>query len=132
MQVINAVQIINILGTNSIPIKVLAEDADIYFAKIIFKTHPPLEDIINELIGNFIYSSWGIQVPEINIIKIENELLKRFIAENNLVSKYSDFNIEDLFIIGVKEVVNQIDVDLHNLTITNKNDFNKFLDPYRF
>ena len=78
MQVINAVQIIDILGTNSIPIKVLAEDAEIYFAKTIFKTHPPLEDIINELIGNFIYSSWGIRVPEINVIKIENELLFKF------------------------------------------------------
>lgn len=132
MIVINAVQIINILGTNSIPIKILAEDADIYFAKTIFKTHPPLEDIINELIGNFIYSSWGIQVPEINIIKIENDILQRFIAENNLVSKYSDYNIEDLFVIGFKEIVNHTDVDLHNLTITNKNDFNKFSDPYRF
>lgn len=132
MQVINAVQIIDILGTNSIPIKVLAEDTEIYFAKTIFKTHPPLEDIINELIGNFIYSSWGIQVPEINIIKIENELLQRFITENNIVTKYSDYNLEELFIIGVKEIVNQTDVDLHNLTITNKNDFNKFLNPYRF
>lgn len=132
MQVINAIQIISILSTNSIPIKILAEDTDIYFAKTIFKTHPPLEDIINELIGNFIYRSWGIQVPEINIIKIENELLQLFIADNNLISKYSDYNIEDLFVIGIKEIANQIDVDIHNLTIKNKSDFKKFINPYRF
>lgn len=132
MEVVNAVQIIDILDTNSIPIKVLAEDAEIYFAKTIFKTHPPLEDIINELIGNFIYSSWGVQVPEIKIVKIDNDLLKTYIETNNVVSKYSDFNIEELFIIGAKEIKNQTELDCHNLTIINRNDFNKFLDPLCF
>lgn len=132
METVNAIQIIDILGTNSIPIRILADDAEIYFAKTIFKTHPPLEDIINEFIGNIIYSSWGIRVPEIKIVKIENHLLQTFISENNLKSKYSQYNIEELFVIGTKEIENQTELDLHNMTITNKTDFNKFLDPYTF
>lgn len=63
MEVVNAIQIIEILETNSIPIKILGDDTEIYYAKTIFKTHPPLEDIINELIGNEVYRSWGIKVP---------------------------------------------------------------------
>lgn len=132
MEIVNAVQILEILETNSVPIKILAEDTDIYYAKTIFKTHPPLEDIINELIGNIIYSSWGIKVPEINIIKIENQLLKSYISENNITTKYSLYNIEELFVIGSKEIENQTELDVHNLTISSKNDFNKFSNPYRF
>lgn len=132
MEVIGAIQILEILETNSIPIKILGTDADIYYAKTIFKTHPPLEDIINELIGNEVYKSWGIRVPDIKIIKIENKLLQEFLIANNIISKYSQFDIEELFIIGSKEIHNQTELDYHNLVLSNKNDFNQYLDPYKF
>ncbi|MDM1517111.1 hypothetical protein HX089_12010 [Myroides odoratimimus] len=132
MEVIGAIQILEILETNSIPIKILGADTDIYYAKTIFKTHPPLEDIINELIGNEVYKSWGIRVPDIKIIKIENKLLQEFLIANNIISKYSQFDIEELFIIGSKEIHNQTELDYHNLVLSNKNDFNQYLDPYKF
>ncbi|MEC4094311.1 HipA family kinase [Myroides odoratimimus] len=132
MEVIGAIQILEILETNSIPIKILGTDADIYYAKTIFKIHPPLEDIINELIGNEVYKIWGIKVPEIKIIKIENKLLQEYLIANNIISKYSQFDIEELFIIGSKEIHNQTELDYHNLVLSNKNDFNQYLDPYKF
>lgn len=132
MEEVNAVQIIEILRTNSIPIKILADDAEIYYAKTIFKTQPPLEDIINELIGNFVYSSWGIQVPDIKIVRIDNGLIQNYCSKHNIKPKYIDYNTEDLFIIGAKEVSNQTELDLHNMHISNKNDYNKFLDPLKF
>lgn len=132
MEVIGAIQILEILETNSIPIKILGTDADIYYAKTIFKIHPPLEDIINELIGNQVYKIWGIKVPEIKIIKIENKLLQEYLIANNIISKYSQFDIEELFIIGSKEIHNQTELDYHNLVLSNKNDFNQYLDPYKF
>lgn len=132
MEVVNAIQIIEILETNSIPIKILGDDTDIYYAKTIFKTHPPLEDIINELIGNEVYRSWGVKVPEIKIITIENRLLQEYLIANNITSKYSQFDIEQLFVIGSKEIESQTELDYHNLILSNKNDFKKYLDPYRF
>lgn len=132
MEVIGAIQILEILETNSIPIKILGTDADIYYAKTIFKTHPPLEDIINELIGNQVYKIWGIKVPEIKIIKIENRLLQEYLITNNMISKYSQFDIEELFVIGSKEINSQTELDYHNLVLSNKNDFNQYLDPYKF
>ncbi|MEK6484558.1 HipA family kinase [Myroides odoratimimus] len=132
MEVIGAIQILEILETNSIPIKILGTDADIYYAKTIFKTHPPLEDIINELIGNQVYKIWGIKVPEIKIIKIENRLLQEYLIANNMISKYSQFDIEELFVIGSKEINSQTELDYHNLVLSNKNDFNQYLDPYKF
>ncbi|AJA70322.1 MULTISPECIES: HipA family kinase [Myroides] len=132
MEVIGAIQILEILETNSIPIKILGTDADIYYAKTIFKIHPPLEDIINELIGNQVYKIWGIKVPEIKIIKIENRLLQEYLITNNMISKYSQFDIEELFVIGSKEINSQTELDYHNLVLSNKNDFNQYLDPYKF
>lgn len=132
MEVIGAIQILEILETNSIPIKILGTDADIYYAKTIFKIHPPLEDIINELIGNQVYKIWGIKVPEIKIIKIENRLLQEYLIANNMISKYSQFDIEELFVIGSKEINSQTELDYHNLVLSNKNDFNQYLDPYKF
>ncbi|MDM1460311.1 hypothetical protein HX065_09655 [Myroides odoratimimus] len=132
MEVIGAIQILEILETNSIPIKILGADADIYYAKTIFKIHPPLEDIINELIGNQVYKIWGIKVPEIKIIKIENRLLQEYLITNNMISKYSQFDIEELFVIGSKEINSQTELDYHNLVLSNKNDFNQYLDPYKF
>ncbi|EHO08946.1 hypothetical protein HMPREF9714_02115 [Myroides odoratimimus CCUG 12901] len=132
MEVIGAIQILEILETNSIPIKILGTDADIYYAKTIFKIHPPLEDIINELIGNEVYKIWGIKVPEIKIIKIENRLLQEYLITNNMISKYSQFDIEELFVIGSKEINSQTELDYHNLVLSNKNDFNQYLDPYKF
>lgn len=132
MQQLRVIQILDILNTNSVPIKVLCEDGNIYFAKTIFKTHPPLTDIINELIGNYIYKCWGISVPEVCILQLDDDMLKRYISKNNLRLSYSKYNTQDLCFIGFKEVESVIELEFHNLVLGSKHDYNKFLNPVCF
>src|SRR5690606_111996 len=117
MNSINAIQILEILETNSFPIKVLGKDLEIYFAKTFLNYNPPFTDVINEIIGNKIYKSWGINVPEMRIITISNNLLQNYIKTSGKQSKYSKFDSDKLFFIGFKEIEDQTELDCHTLAL---------------
>lgn len=123
------IQILEILQTNSTPIKVLCDDGAVYYIKTCFLKQPPLVDIINEFIGNYIYSTWDIIVPEMCVIKIDKELILDYLKKNNISSIYSRFD-KNLFFIGSKEITGQYyEVDKYLLENYNKNDLKKFKDP---
>lgn len=123
------IQILEILQTNSTPIKVLCDDGAIYYVKTCFLKQPPLVDIINEFIGNYIYRTWDIIVPEMCLIKIDNGLILDYLKNNNITSIYSRFD-QNLFFIGSKEINGQYyEVDKYLLENYSKNDLKKFKDP---
>lgn len=123
------IQILEILQTNSTPIKVLCDNGAVYYIKTCFLKQPPLVDIINEFIGHYFYRSWDILVPEMCLIKIDRELIINYSENNNITTKYSQFE-QELFFIGSKEIGGQYyEVDKYLLENYNKNDLKKFKDP---
>lgn len=132
MEIINAIQILQILETNSFPIKIFGNDFNIYYAKTIFNYQPPFVDVINEMIGNKIYQSWGINVPKMCVLTIDNDLLQNFIKTSGMKTLYSKYNSNKLFFVGFQEIEDQTELDCHSLSMNNKNDYNKFNNPIDF
>lgn len=118
-------QILEILKTNSTPIKVLCDDGLVYYIKTCFNTNPPLVDIINEFVGNYVYKTWEINVPEICLVKMDSNILLDYVAEHNLNCRYSAQNLNNLFFIGSKEISEQLEVEPHLLGAYTRQQVNK-------
>src|SRR5690606_36194884 len=126
---LKAVQILKQVNSNSVPLELMATDGEIYFAKTLFKYHPPYEDLINEVLCHYLLKAWGIYVPEAAIITIRKEVLTSF-AHDNIVDKtYLEFDIEKLHFFGTKKLEDVTEFNKENLFIKNKRDFNKISNP---
>ena len=130
IKIVNAVQIIECYGTNSIPLKVLCDDNEIYIIKTMFKIHPPFEDLINEILSNYFLQCWNIPVPEQALVVFDNILVEQFLFENKTINKkYIDFNFDNHFFYGTKFLPFATEVDLYNITLKDKHDYNKYENP---
>lgn len=129
---LNAIQILKQVNSNSVPLELMASDGEIYFAKTLFRYHPPLEDLINEVLCHYLCKAWDIYVPEAAIISIRKEVLTSF-ANNNFIDKrYLESDIEKLQFFAVKKLEDVHEFNRENLFIKNKRDFNKISNPLDF
>lgn len=95
-----------------------------------FKTHPPFEDLINEVLSNNFLHCWGIPVPEPAIIKFDNILIEQYLAEGNVIDKkYTGFNFNNHYFFGTKFLHSTTEIDLYNLNLKDKRDYNKYQNP---
>jgi hypothetical protein len=130
IQIVRAVKILDCKGTNSIPLQVLCDDNEIYIIKTMFKKHPPIEDLINEILCNYFFQCWDIPVPEQALVLFDDILIEQYLLGNNTINKkYTDFKFEGHFFYGSKFLPYATEVDLYNITLKNKHDYNKFQNP---
>jgi hypothetical protein len=130
IQIVKAVQIIECYGTNSIPLKVLCDDNEVYIVKTMFKTHGPFEDLINETLCNYFLQCWNIPVPEQAIVVFDDILVEQFLLENKTINKkYINFKFDNHFFYGTKFLPYATEIDLYNITLKDKHDYNKYENP---
>ncbi len=130
IQTLSAVKIIKCLNTNSLPLLVLCDDNESYVIKTMFKTHPPYEDLINEILCNYFFQCWDIPVPEQALIIFDNVLIKQYIDEGNSINKkYIDLKFNNHCFYGTKFLQSATEIDLYNIFLKNKHDYNKYYNP---
>ncbi len=127
---LSAVKILKCYGTNSVPLQVLCDDNEIYVIKTMFKKHPPIEDLINEILCNYFLQCWDISVPEHALINFDNVLIEQYLEEGQTIDKrYYDFKFTNHIFYGTKFLPSTTEIDLYNLTLNNKYDYNKYQNP---
>ena len=95
-----------------------------------FKNHGPFEDLINETLCNYFLQCWDIPVPEPSIIKFDYILIDQYLAEGNSINqKYTGFNFNEHFFFGTKFLQSTTEIDLYNLSLKDKRDYNKYQNP---
>lgn len=130
IQRVSAVQILDCKLTNSIPLQVLCDDNEIYIIKTMFKKHPPIEDLINEILCNYFFQCWDIPVPEQALVLFDDILIQQYLLENNTINKkYTDFKFENHYFYGSKFLPYTTEIDLYNFTLKGKHDYNKYQNP---
>jgi hypothetical protein len=130
IQIVRAVQILDCKNTNSIPLQVLCDDNEIYIIKTMFKKHPPIEDLINETLSNYFLQCWDIPVPEQALVLFDDILIEQYLLENKTIDKkYIDFKFNNHYFYGSKFLPYTTEVDLYNITLKNKHDYNKYQNP---
>lgn len=129
---LKAIQLLKQIESNSVPIELLASDGEIYFAKTIFKQHPPFEDLINEILCHHLLKAWGIFVPDAAIITINEKVFESFVAENKLDDRYLKFGIENLKFFATKKLEDVTEYNKQNLVLKSKHDYNKLANPLDF
>jgi len=128
--IVRAVQILKCHGTNSIPLEVLCDDNEVYVIKTMFKNHPPFEDLINEILCNYFFQCWDIPVPEQALVIFDDVLIEQYLLENKILNKkYIDFKFDNHYFYGSKFLPYTTEVDLYNITLKDKHDYNKYENP---
>lgn len=120
IQIVKAVQIIGVNDTNSLPLQVLCGDNEIYIIKTMFKKHPPIEDIINEILSNYFLQCWKISVPDQALVLVNDTLIEQYVKSGNKIDKkYEEFLFNDHYFYGSKFLPNATELDLYNLNLKN-------------
>jgi len=130
IQTVTAVKILHCYGTNSLPLQVLCDDNEVYVIKSMFKAQPPFEDLINEVLCNYFFQCWDIPVPEHAIVVFNNILVEQYLDEGNTINKkYTDFDFNNHYFYGTKFLQSTTEIDLYNLSLKDKWDYNKYQNP---
>ena len=128
-----AIKIHECYQTNSTPLRVECEDGSQYIAKTVFNMHPPLIDLINEILCNYALQIWKIPVPTQAIISVEKQLIDHFVKEGNSIDRrYEIGDFSSLHFFGTQFIDSVTDMDVYNLNLKNKYDFNKYSNPLDF
>lgn len=128
-----AIKIHECYKTNSTPLRVECEDGSQYIAKTVFNMRPPLIDLINEILCNYFLQCWNIPVPDQSIISVDKELVAYFVKEGNFIDKrYGNEDFSSLHFLGIKFIDSVTEMDVYNLNLKNKIDFNKYTNPIDF
>lgn len=130
---LSAIKIHECFQTNSTPLRVECEDGSQYIAKTVFNVNPPLIDLINEILCNYFLRCWNIPVPDQAILSVGRELVEYFVKEGNFIDKrYEIEDFSSLQFIGTKFIDSVTEIDIYNLNLKNKSDFNKYTNPLDF
>lgn len=133
LKILSAIKIHQCFQTNSTPLRVECEDGSQYIAKTVFNMHPPLIDLINEILCNYFLQCWNIPVPPQAIISVDKELIDHFVMEGKHIDKrykIDDFSSFQFF--GTKFIDSVTEIDIYNLNLNNKTDFKKYTNPLDF
>ena len=127
---ITAIQISEQKKTNSVPFLVLCDDGELYYAKTIFKTHPPYEDVINEILSVYFLELMGVQTISPALIKIPQDVFDSFKLEKKFCDKrYDRLKFDDIYFFGSLVRYSATELDSYNTVFKNKHDYNKFINP---
>lgn len=126
---ISAIKIISEKGTKgSSPLYVMCDNHKKYYAKTTSKTIPRSE-LINEIICSYFLKIWGLKVPNIALVKIDNDVVDAFISEKGPLSeRYKPSSFDDYFV-GFEEVTPAIELDKYIVRFKNKHQWNQFINP---
>ena len=128
-----AVQIIEQADTNSVPFRVLCDDAELYYAKLIFKTHPPFEDLINEILCVYALELMSVKTITPALITIPQEVFEDFKKESkDFDARYNNVDFDDVIFFGSLFEESTTEVEVYNTTLKNKYDYNKYKNPTDF
>ncbi|WP_179346436.1 HipA family kinase [Winogradskyella ursingii] len=128
-----AVQIIEQTDTNSVPFLVLCDDGELYYAKTTFKKHPPLEEIVNEILCVYALGLMGVKTIKPALIAIPQEVFEDFKLENKAFSlDYNNLPFNDVMFVGSLLEESTTEVEVYNTTLKNKFDYNKYKNPTDF
>jgi hypothetical protein len=127
---VRAVKILDCKATNSIPLEVLCDDNDVYIIKTMFKEHPPIQDLVNEILCNYFFQCWNIPVPKQALVRFDDVLIEQYLIGNNTIDKkYKDFKFNNHYFYGSKFMPYATEIDLYNITLKDKHDYNKYDNP---
>lgn len=130
---ITAIQILHQKGTNSVPFFVLCDDGELYIAKSMFKSHPPISDLINEILGVYFLEIMQVSVIKPAIIKIPQEVFETFkLSGKKYHNKYDNLSFDEVLFFGSSNLTTTTEVDLYNITLKNKYEYNKYINPLDF
>lgn len=130
---ITAIQIIEQTETNSVPFLVLCDDRELYYAKTMFKPHPPFEDLINEIICVYGLELMGVSTIKPALIRIPQEVFESYkLEEKSYDARYNNLIFDDVLFFGSLFQPSTTEVELYNTTLKNKYDYNKYLNPTDF
>ena len=125
-----AVQIIEQKNTNSVPFLVLCDDAELYYVKTMFKTHPPFEDLINEILCVYGLELMNVKTIPPALINIPQEVFEDFKKENKpFDERYNNLAFDDVLFFGSLLQESTTEVEVYNVSLKNKFDFNKYKNP---
>lgn len=128
-----AVQIIEQKDTNSVPFLVICDDAELYYAKTIFKSHPPFEDLINEILCVYSLELMNVKTIPPALITIPQEVFENFKKENKeFDTRYNNVAFDDVIFFGSLSKESTTEVEIYNTTLKNKFDYNKYKNPTDF
>lgn len=127
---ISAVQIKEQVGTNSVPFLVMCEDAELYYAKTIFKSHPPFEDLINEVLCVYALELMNVRTVKPVLIKIPQEVFEDFKRENkDFDTRYNNVAFDNVIFFGTLLEESTTEVEIYNTILKNRSDYNKYKNP---
>lgn len=130
IKIVRAVKILYCHSTNSIPLRVLCDDNEVYIIKTMFKNQAPFEDLINELLCNYFFQCWDIPVPEQAIVIFDDILIEQYLLGKETINKkYIDFKFNNHYFYGSKFLQFATEIDLYNITLKDKHDYNKYQNP---
>lgn len=130
---LTAVQILEQKETNSVPFLVLCNDGELYYAKSMFKRQPPFQDLINEILSVYFLDLMGIRVIPPALIYIPQEVFDSAIYEGKQFdNRYNKFDFDAHLFFGSLQKRSTTEVELYNVTLRNKHDFNKYSNPFDF
>lgn len=128
-----AVQIREQVGTNSVPFFVMCEDAELYYVKTVFRTHPPFEDLINEILCVYALELMNVKTAKPALIKIPQEVFENFKRENkSFDARYNNLDFDNVIFFGSLFEESTTEVEVYNTVLKNKYDFNKYKNPTNF
>lgn len=117
------------IKTNSVPFQLFCDDGEIYYAKTTFKPNPPYNELINEILSNYLLDSWGVITTPPAIINIPQVVYNTFVDECNYSDpRYETFDFENKLFFGVQKI-QATELDLYNSSLDNKHDYNKYANP---
>jgi hypothetical protein len=128
-----AIQIIEQAGTNSVPFRVLCDDGEMYYAKAMFKQHPPFEDLINEILCVYALELMNISFIKPALIEIPQEVFEDFKKEDkDFDARYNTMNFNSVTFFGSLLQEPATEIEVYNTILKNKHDFNKYENPTDF
>jgi hypothetical protein len=128
-----AVQIIEQKDTNSVPFLVLCDDAELYYAKTVFKSHPPFEDLINEILCVYALGLMNVKTITPALITIPQDVFEDFKKENkDFDARYNNLAFDDVIFFGSLLQESTTEVEIYNTILKNKFDYNKYKNPTDF
>lgn len=126
---IEAQKIIKEIPTvGSSPLQILADDIQVYFAKTSIAKIPRTE-LINEVLCGYLAQCWDLKVPNFALLKIDDEVVKKYESENGKLSSRYKLNSfgENLFFAS-RLVKSSTELEKYNQNI-QKSDFSSFNAP---
>ncbi|MCM4173053.1 hypothetical protein DHD32_16330 [Arenibacter sp. TNZ] len=130
---ITAIQIIKQTDTNSVPFLVLCDDGELYYAKTMFKAHPPFEDVINEILSVYFLDLMGVKTIPPALIKVPQVVFESYKLEHkNYDARYDNLKFDNKQFFGSLFQPSTTEVEVYNTTLQNKHDFNKYTNPTDF